>query len=44
MHVSLHGAVLNTAGFKAIEFDLNAPTPPQGLTARIEGTTEAAGL
>jgi predicted amidohydrolase YtcJ len=44
MHVSLHGAVLNTAGFKATKFDLNAPTPPQGMTARIEGTTEAAGL
>ncbi len=44
LHVSLHGAVLNTAGFKAVNFDLNAPTPPQGMTARIEGTTEAAGL
>ncbi len=44
LHVSLHGAVLNTAGFEAVNFDLNAPTPPQGLTARIEGTTEAAGL
>jgi predicted amidohydrolase YtcJ len=44
MHVSLHGAVLNTAAFKAAKVDLNAPTPPQGMTARIEGTTEAAGL
>jgi predicted amidohydrolase YtcJ len=44
LHVSLHGAVLNTAGFKASNVDLNAPTPPQGMTARIEGTTEAAGL
>jgi hypothetical protein len=44
LHVSLHGAVLNTAGFKAAKFDLNAPTPPGGMTARIPGTTEAAGL
>ncbi len=45
LHVSLHGAVLNTAGFKAVHFDLNAPTPARGgLTARIPGTTEAAGL
>ena len=44
LHVSLHGAVLNTAGFKAANFDLNAPTPAGGMTARISGTTEAAGL
>ena len=34
MHVSLHGAVLNTAGFAAAKFDLFAPTPPGGMTAR----------
>jgi predicted amidohydrolase YtcJ len=44
LHVSLHGAVLNTAGFKAVNFDLHAPTPTGGLTARIPGTDEAAGL
>jgi predicted amidohydrolase YtcJ len=44
LHVSLHGAVLNTAGFKAVNFDLHAPTPTGGLTARILGTDEAAGL
>ncbi len=44
LHVSLHGAVLNTAGFKAVNFDLHAPTPAGGLTARIPGTDEAAGL
>ena len=44
LHVSLHGAVLNTAGFKAVHFDLHAPTPAGGLTARIPGTDEAAGL
>ena len=44
MHVSLHGAVLNTAGFKATGFDLRAPTPEGGMTARIPGSGEAAGL
>ena len=44
IHVSLHGAVLNTAGFKAAEFDLFAPTPPGGMTARKPGSNEAAGL
>ena len=44
LHVSLHGAVLNTAGFKAVNFDLNAPTPPGGMTLRKPGSTEAAGL
>ena len=44
MHASLHGAVLNTAGFAATGFDLFAPTPPGGMTARKPGTNEAAGL
>jgi predicted amidohydrolase YtcJ len=44
LHCSLHGAVLNTAGFTAAKYDLNAPTPAGGMTARIPGTTEAAGL
>jgi predicted amidohydrolase YtcJ len=44
MHVSLHGAVLNTAGFKAAKFDLFAPTPPGGMTARKPDGKEAAGL
>jgi predicted amidohydrolase YtcJ len=44
IHVSLHGAVLNTAAFKAAKFDIDAPTPAGGMTARIPGTTEAAGL
>lgn len=44
MHVSLHGAVLNTAGFKATGFDLFAPTPAGGMTARLPGGKEAAGL
>ncbi|WP_421997086.1 amidohydrolase [Reyranella sp.] len=44
LHVSLHGAVLNTAGFKAVGFDLLAPTPPGGMTARLPDGKEAAGL
>lgn len=44
LHVSLHGAVLNTAGFRATGFDLFAPTPPGGMTARLPGSEEAAGL
>lgn len=44
MHVSLHGAVLNTAGFRATGFDLFAPTPAGGMTARLPGGKEAAGL
>lgn len=44
LHVSLHGAVLNTAGFRATGFDLFAPTPAGGMTARLPGSEEAAGL
>lgn len=44
MHVSLHGAVLNTAAFDAVKLDVHAPTPAGGMTARIPGTDEAAGL
>lgn len=44
LHVSLHGAVLNTAGFRATGFDLLAPTPAGGMTARLPGSEEAAGL
>jgi predicted amidohydrolase YtcJ len=44
LHVSLHGAVLNTAGFKAANYDLNTPTPAGGMTLRKPGSSEAAGL
>jgi len=43
LHVSLHGAVLNSAGFAATLYDLMAPTPPGGMTAR-KANGEAAGL
>ncbi len=44
MHVSLHGAVLNTAAFEAAHIGIDAPAPEGGMTARIPGTGEAAGL
>jgi predicted amidohydrolase YtcJ len=44
LHVSLHGAVLNTAGFAKANYDVFAPTPPGGMTVRKPGTNEAAGL
>jgi predicted amidohydrolase YtcJ len=44
LHVSLHGAVLNTAGFKAANYDLNMPTPAGGMTLRQPGSSEAGGL
>jgi hypothetical protein len=44
LHVSLHGAVLNTAGFRKSNYDVFAPTPPGGMTARKPNSNEAAGL
>ncbi|HTU83386.1 MAG TPA: amidohydrolase [Candidatus Acidoferrales bacterium] len=44
LHVSLHGAVLNTRGFAQTGFDLRAPAPAGGFTERIAGSGEAAGL
>jgi hypothetical protein len=44
LHVSLHGAVLNTAGFRKANYDVFAPTPPGGMTARKPNSNEAAGL
>lgn len=43
LHVSLHGAVLNTLGFTTVGFDVNAPTPPMGMTERYPNG-EASGL
>lgn len=44
LHVSLHGAVLNTAGFAEADYDITAPTPPGGMTVRKPNSNEAAGL
>ena len=44
VHVSGHGCVLNSAGFKAVSIDANTPTPPGGVTVRKPGSNEPAGL
>ena len=44
LHVSLHGAVLNTAGFAKANYDVFVPTPPGGMTVRKPNSNEAAGL
>ena len=44
VHVSGHGCVLNSAGFKSVGIDANTPTPPGGVTVRKPGSNEPAGL
>jgi predicted amidohydrolase YtcJ len=44
VHVSGHGGVLNSAGFRAVGIDANTPTPPGGITVRKPGSNEPAGL
>lgn len=44
VHVSGHGCVLNSAGFKAVGIDAHTPTPPGGVTVRKLGSNEPAGL
>ncbi len=44
IHVSNHGAVLNSAGFAVFDMAADTPTPPGGLIARQEGSQEPAGL
>jgi hypothetical protein len=44
VHVSGHGCVLNSAGFKAAGIDANTPTPPGGVTVRKPGSNQPAGL
>ncbi|HZM11204.1 MAG TPA: amidohydrolase family protein [Candidatus Limnocylindrales bacterium] len=44
VHVSGHGCVLNSAGFKAVGIDASTPTPPGGVTVRKPGSNEPAGL
>ncbi|MFT5697010.1 MAG: putative amidohydrolase YtcJ [Myxococcota bacterium] len=44
IHVSSHGAVLNSAAFAAVGINAETETPEGGLIVRIEGTTEPAGL
>jgi predicted amidohydrolase YtcJ len=44
VHVSGHGCVLNSAGFRAVGIDANTPTPPGGVTVRKPGSNDPAGL
>ncbi len=44
MHVSGHGAVLNSAALTAMNIDAQTPTPKGGLIARLAGSQEPAGL
>ena len=43
VHVSLHGAVLNSAAFRAVGIDASTPTPEGGVTLR-KPNGEPAGL
>jgi len=44
LHVSGHGMVLNTAGFKLAGIDANTVTPEGGVIVRKPGSQEPAGL
>jgi predicted amidohydrolase YtcJ len=44
MHVSLHGAVLNSAAFDKYGINADTETPPGGVILRVEGSSEPEGL
>ncbi|RLQ20728.1 amidohydrolase [Seongchinamella sediminis] len=44
IHVSFHGAVLNSRAFAAIGYDETTPTPAGGVIVRREGSNEPLGL
>lgn len=44
MHVSLHGAVLNSKALEKYNFDATTETPPGGIIVRKPGTNEPYGL
>ncbi len=44
IHVSLHGAVLNSAAMKKYGISAQTKTPPGGIIARKPGSNEPAGL
>ncbi len=44
IHVSSHGAVLNSAALRAAGIGANTPTPPGGVILRKPGSREPAGL
>ncbi|EAS45439.1 amidohydrolase [Photobacterium profundum] len=44
MHVSNHGAVLNSLALEAFNINKQTPTPYGGIISRIKGTNEPSGL
>ncbi len=44
IHVSMHGAVLNSKALEWAGIDANTETPPGGIIARLPGGSEPAGL
>lgn len=44
IHVSFHGAVLNSQAFAAIGYDETTPTPEGGVIVRRDGSNEPLGL
>jgi len=44
IHVSNHGAVLNSAAFKKVGISADTPTPEGGVIVRKKGSNEPAGL
>lgn len=44
IHVSNHGAVLNSSAFKEVGISAETPTPEGGVIVRKEGSNEPAGL
>jgi len=44
IHVSSHGAVLNSAALRAVGISAQTPTPPGGQIVRKPGSQEPAGL
>ncbi len=43
-HVSMHGAVLNSAALKQYDISAKTKTPPGGIILRKQGSNEPAGL
>ena len=44
IHISMHGAVLNSTALEWAGIDADTPTPEGGIIARLEGSHEPAGL
>lgn len=44
IHVSFHGAVLNSKGFEAVGYTKDTPTPAGGIIVRRENGTQPLGL